>query len=286
LQTPKAASKQSIDNGRFAPNWVLISSLALIIAATVVLNLVVFARGLFTPIQDTTAGIITRTLMANAVLFILFVHLFIRRAGGLSYRDLGLKRERLGTALVVTALVWLAIQVVGIIWSLATGGGFTLDALRQQVPATYVLGILLGQLAGNALFEETVYRGFLLPQTAGRLRLKMPASSPRRRLILALVLSQLVFALIHVPSRLLQGMAPASMGVSLSLVFFLGLLFAVMYVRTGNLWICVGMHALVNAPTTLFAPQGVGEVTEIVLAIALAIVGPRLTGLTAGRIEG
>ena len=262
-----------------APTWVIAVALVLIIIATATLNLVVFARDILTPARETTAGFVTPTLIANVGMFLLFVHLFIRYVGRLTYSDIGLQRQHILPALVVTALIWLTIQVVGLVWSIATTGAVYLDTIWQQVPATYVIGRLIGQVAGNALFEETVYRGFLMPQAFHKLQRALH-NNLRRRIVAAIVISQLVFALIHIPGRILQGMGPASMGLSLSLVFVLGLLFAIMYVRTGNLYVCIGTHALINAPTSLFASQSIGVLTAITMAVIMILVGPRLLRLT------
>ena len=43
-------------------------------------------------------------------------------------------------------------------------GDIQFDPLWSKHGVTAVLGALLGQLLGNCLFEETLYRGFILPE--------------------------------------------------------------------------------------------------------------------------
>jgi hypothetical protein len=71
----------------------------------------------------------------------------------------------------------------------------------------------------------------------------------------ALVGSQVVFALFHLPNRLYQGLAPGAIPGNLAFVFVSGVLFALVYLRTGNLFVAVGVHALGNAPIAVLADR-------------------------------
>ncbi len=55
-------------------------------------------------------------------------------------------------------------------------------------------------LLGNALFEEVIFHGFLLPQCFFLVR--GLTSRPRTRPLVALLVSQLLFAFYHIPLRL------------------------------------------------------------------------------------
>ena len=73
------------------------------------------------------------------------------------------------------------------------------------------------------------------------------------RLVLALLVSQGLFALSHVPNRIYLGMKPDEIALDLLMLLGWGTLYALIYLRTNNLFIVVGIHALGNTPTTLFA---------------------------------
>ncbi|MGI8437877.1 MAG: CPBP family intramembrane glutamic endopeptidase [Chthoniobacterales bacterium] len=109
-----------------------------------------------------------------------------------------------------------------------------------------MLGIFLGQVLGNALFEEIVFRGFLFQQV--RSRLLRAGRRPTTALILGIGTSQAVFAAIHVPLRLKSGLALSALPAELPLLFILGVLLALVYWRTGNLFVSVGTtHAFKHA---------------------------------------
>lgn len=110
-------------------------------------------------------------------------------------------------------------------------------------------GAFLGQLLGNALFEEILFRGVLFQQI--RLHLLRRGNAPAKALVIALAVSQTLFALIHVPLRVSSGMALTALPGELALLFTLGVLLALLYWRTANLYVVVGIHALSNTPVPI-----------------------------------
>lgn len=136
------------------------------------------------------------------------------------------------------------------------------------------MAFLAAQLFGNALYEEVAFRGFLLPQFFRRFRRLGPAAA----FVLAPLLSQLLFALAHVPNRLwVTGLVPANLPGSLIPLFVLGLYFALVYLLTDNLFAVVGLHSLINVPMlTLVADEG-GDLYSlnalVTLSTSLLIAG-------------
>lgn len=138
------------------------------------------------------------------------------------------------------------------------------------------IGGFVGQVFGNALYEETVYRGFLLPQFAKKFTPLSRSESPRTAFLLALLISQTVFTLVHVPGRLTAGVEIGSRPVFLAAPFVLGVLFALVYARTGNLFVTVGLHTLVNNPVLLVDAGGVVLVPLLLVMLAILVAWPSL----------
>lgn len=63
---------------------------------------------------------------------------------------------------------------------------------------------------------------------------------------------------------------------SLASTFLPGVFFAAIYVRTRNLWVAGGVHALLNAPTPLVAPVVSPERTLVLSTLLLMLVWPKL----------
>jgi CAAX protease family protein len=55
-----------------------------------------------------------------------------------------------------------------------------------------------------------------------------------------------------------------------------GVVFALVYVRTGNLFIVVGLHALYDAPTLLFANSGRPSMVMLLVVALALLVWPRV----------
>lgn len=167
-------------------------------------------------------------------------------------RDVGWRRRTFAPALVGTLALWALMHAGTLAWSFAQGTSL------EQAPAWargagLALGPLLAQLFGTALVEETVFRGYLFPQFVLRLRALVSA---RAAWIAGLLASQALFALLHVPVLLYRGLDGGAIAGTLLMLLCVGLVFALVYAATGNLWLVVGAHALGNAPTLLLAPQG------------------------------
>ncbi|QDW66628.1 CPBP family intramembrane glutamic endopeptidase [Luteimonas granuli] len=210
-------------------------------------------------LQDASGGWLQPTLGLALLLGLGMLGLVFgpgrQRPGGLGWR-----LDALPPALAATLLLWLAMQASTI-----------LAACLEGVPPTWqagwarggmLPGALLAQLLGTALVEETVFRAWLWPQLALQAASRVPV---RWAWMLALLLSQALFALLHVPARLAAGAAPAELAGMVLALFATGLVLALMYAATRSLFFVVGVHALGNAPTLLFEARG-PEPTMVLLA--------------------
>lgn len=196
-----------------------------------------------------TSGLVEADLLIR-IFEICFVLVFVRLAGGLRARDLGLTSP-LPRAVLFTALLWALTQVGLAIWQIGTVGQISWNGAWREPGATFVLGELISQLFGNALFEETVWRGFIFVQLFSLLKQR----GVKRALPKSLLISQGLFALTHIPFQLLNwGSTWAELPFWLLATGVAGAIFAVVYIKTQNLFIAVGFHAIFNEPTQLFAP--------------------------------
>lgn len=226
-----------------------------------------------------TGGLVQPPILFNLAHLLLVVGGVVFLVGGLRPRDVGLRRAALPMGVLVTAVAWLLPQALSAGILLVQGLTPGLDPAWTETGAT-TLGVLLGQLAGNAPAEEAVFRGFLLPQ----LYLKLGGDRTRPsagRLLAALVLSQAAFALTHLPARLHEEMTGLLLWESLAAAFLSGLLFALLWLRTGNLFVAVGIHALLNYPLPLVEALVPPKTVILWLGLFLVAVGPRLAGVGA-----
>lgn len=259
---------------RLAPAWV--QALVAVAYALVVVGIwAVFVAGWLNPMERATGGLVTRTLVANVVLLGI-VLLIVLGLGHLKPGDVGLRWSQVGVGVAVTAGAWLLMQLAGLASGLVTGT-LALAPTWGDVGVLAVLGALLGQLLGNALTEEVTWRGFALPQAYGRLAKRAWWHAHTGwTLIGALILSQGLFALIHLPNRLVSGFSGWELVLGLLVPCLLGVVFALVYLRTGNLFVAVGLHALVNAPTLLFAAGSVSAMVMLAVVALVLLIWPSL----------
>ncbi|MCU7730852.1 helix-turn-helix domain-containing protein [Actinoplanes sp. KI2] len=104
----------------------------------------------------------------------------------------------------------------------------------------------------------------------------------------ALVVSQSMFALYHLPGEVLGGSSGAGMGwpdigLDLGRLFAIGMVFAALYLRTGNLFLVIGIHALQDAGTTIVAAPVDPGLAMLRAAVLRAIEAPCTTTELARR---
>lgn len=258
----------------------------LLVAPAAVVAVAFLALGpLLTParrIARATAGLVQPTLLFNLLTLAVVLGGVIVAWARVRPRDLGLRRDRLAVGAAVTAGAWIFVQLASVAWDLAVGRRVLLDPAWADRGVTVLVGILIGQLLGNALAEETVWRGFLLPQLYQKLRGGGARSDPvpaldGRAFAVALLLSQAAFALMHLPVRLHDGVTGAALALDLGRTLALGLFFAALWIRTGNLFVAVGIHALGNYPTPLVQPAFPPDGGVLLYGLLVAWGWPRLS---------
>lgn len=215
-------------------------------AAFVILRLTfvgyVFPGHKFAPIRNATGGLVQPTLLAN--LTILAVVVFILACVGRQRPgDLGWSGS-LRTAITGTVSVWLAINAIEAVLALSVGGPIW-NRDWASAPAKLV-GRWMAETVGTAFLEETLFRGVALRQIARCIGTSSWTAT--QRWSVALVLSQLLFAIMHIPLLVYVG---APVLTSLPGLFLAGAALAALYMVTRNLFLCVGVHGLADAPTLI-----------------------------------
>lgn len=242
---------------------------ALQVVVAVLVNQVLFALPVVRTVARVSGGWVQPTLVAAVVVLVCVVGVGIAWLGRLRMADVYWRTDLLLPALAASAAVWAAAQLLVAAAEILRGHPLDWHPSWARAGVGVVGGALLAQVAGNALVEETVFRGFLLPQLTRRLR--HVARGSVATLALALLGSQLFFALYHLPNRLFARMPLGEIGADAALLLLMGTVFALLFLLTRNLWLVVGLHALGNRPTALFAASDT-TVRAALLISALALL--------------
>lgn len=224
--------------------------------------------------HDSMEGSICRILILNTLLIagpIVGVLLWYEK---LSLQDIGIVWGKLPFAILLWVGIWLLVQGIELVAGLLLRGNAKIDPAWSG-GGLAIVGLLAGHLFGTALYEEMAFRGFLLRQCF----LNLQGWSKNRQVLLAsvaILISQLAFTLFHVPWKLMTQMWSASTMGELSGVLLTGIVYSLLYLRTDNLFLVMGIHALGNAPTSLIAPT-IGTPNLLLLfTIVIWILWPRI----------
>ena len=225
-------------------------------------------------------GLINSTLVANLLLLTVVVVGLLFGLGQLRPSDVGLYRQQIAPALLGGVIFWAGLQLVAFLVTLVSGS-LAVNPLWHDEGGAAAVGYLIEQLFGNAFYEEIVFRGFLFVQLLLRFNRKWVSFT------LALVVSQAVFALTHLPNRIwVNDMTLPDAFSSIESVFVLGVLFALVYWRTRNLLLVVAIHALSNEPTSIvMMPNAVlGYTTQLVM-VGLILFWPRPSAIQPANAQ-
>ena len=264
-----------VERTRLVSCWMLVFAMGLYLALNFLIVFILFPSGVLRVIPRSTDCLVSTTWIANIVLLVVVIG-SLRWRSGLHADDVGLASRGFLPGVAVTMALWIGINLFQTLCAFRLGVPVEANSDWLQLGVLRTVGIFLAQLLGNALFEEILFRGVLFQQW--RMRLSSRGKRPAQSLLLALIFSQALFALIHVPLRLSSGMPLDALPSELALLFGLGVLLGLVYWRTSNLYICVGVHALSNAPFLVVKQQldiSSNGMTAAVAAMMLILFWPR-----------
>jgi membrane protease YdiL (CAAX protease family) len=247
------------------------------------LFLLLYQTGVPQIIQDISRGLIHRTLLLNTLLLLGAVYGVLIRYGGMRALDLGMDINKLPPAAILGALIWVFVQLIQGLVGYITNGTITIDP-TWNTDATSNIGLFIGMLFGTALYEEIGFRGYLLTQFINKLNKPW---SKVYTISLALIISQALFTLLHIPWMIMnRGWTTAIIPDLLFSVFMNGIIYGLFYLRTKNLFFVIIVHALGNAPIGLIeAPIDPSSIT-LLLAIICYIAWPFIKQIIQHRTVG
>ena len=190
--------------------------------------------------------------------FVLAIALWLVGYGHISPASLGLEKQKIPFAVLVTVLTWIIIQFVAAAVCLVCEHRL---CAASPVFSNSVIRLFMGQVFGNSLLEEGVFRGYLIFCLSKYL---MGSKG------LALTASAILFALSHIPwfisiGRPFYYLIPIMVG---------GVLFGLLYFKTENLWLCIGIHSLIDVPAQLWGASPNLSLVPVAVGLLFIIIYP------------
>lgn len=265
---------------RPVPGWVLGSFVGAHTGLLLTVHSPFFVPYVAEPLQNATNGWVTASLAANALMGVILLGGLLWAVPELRRRDLGIPTGWIGgwkllNAVLVVYLVW------GLAQLLVVGVGLlgltTIVSNPSWFPPVHLsrIGPSVLSVIGGAALEEVIYRGLLFVHVLLALQ-RWGLRTQGLQLAGALVGSQLLFGLNHVPVGLNANYGGSRLVLYVLEVSLVGIFFAVLYMRTNNLFLVMGLHALINAPGLPFVGRIDASLFVLLLALALVLAQPLL----------
>lgn len=216
----------------------------------------------FASVIDVSGGLITYTLANTWAGLLICVGGVALWYGDLEPADIGFYPRQIPLATTIVVGCWLLYSLTQGIAGVVVGN-LALHPTWTNPGVLATLGEALGFILGNAPFEEFAFRGFLLVQLYLLLDGDWWQSNEQARTAAAVGGSSLLFTLLHLPAFVFGGIGVEMLGA----IFVYALLLCLVYLRTQNIFLAIGFHALANFSIPVFA---VAE--TIALPVDLSIV--------------
>jgi membrane protease YdiL (CAAX protease family) len=183
-------------------NWgYLLSVIGLVFGIAWFVNSVILRLPIWSSVYAFSRGAVQATLVVSVASFLAFYTSL--RPAGIRLTCLGLgPTRRVLQGLVAVLLFWVSVQLVVIISARINGLAFDFNPQllpATQAPALGFWGLFLSQALGNALYEEVVFRGFLIPQFFLKCKKLLP-TRVAPCVFLGAFLSLAIFVLYHLPN--------------------------------------------------------------------------------------
>ncbi|QHL88467.1 CPBP family intramembrane metalloprotease [Nibribacter ruber] len=180
--------------------------------------------------------------------------LFFKRKDSLQWSHLSLQKAEIKKGLIWGCAAYLIVQAVLWLKLVSSGQSLTLTTHFSSFEGfSKAIGIFVFNIIIGAFLEEVLNRAYLLPQFY--LLLKKVVKFKPIALLLALVITQLAFAVSHLPRDLFR-YDVTSLDALLSTqgnLFWSGIIYAVLYLRTRNILFVSIFHALANFQLAVLA---------------------------------
>lgn len=269
-----------IPHQRLVSPWLLCLVVAAWLAIFLPANFWFGKSRIWLPWREGSYGLVWPGLIVGLVCMLVVVAGVLIGIGRFRAVELGLELGNLPEAIGFTVAIWIAMQLVAVALTIAESEPLQPAADLQGQRAGMMIGELLAQLAGNALCEEVLFRGFLFVQFAVLFSRAAP-QQPTLMLIAAGLVSSVVFALAHLPHRIGMGGGYANwgaMGMDQRWLVVWGCVYCWLYARTGNLWFVIGVHSLANARTMIVTAPDFANYLPLsqMLGVGLALIWDRL----------
>ncbi|MBS9773559.1 MAG: CPBP family intramembrane metalloprotease [Tenacibaculum sp.] len=228
-----------------------------------------FTNKSFISITEKSNGFITPTLIAGISSVLLFL-IISMKLGRIKLKDFLLNTNKIKTGLFWALILWVLLNLSSAIFSFFQNGSITFsDKLN------YKFGSFSAQFLGSALAEELVYRGIILTQIYLILKIKF---NNKLSIFGALILSQLLFSLSHLPNRIILGQTEY-LFLDLIKLFIAGIILSLMFIKTQNLVYLVGVHSFLNYPFCLFK-------TDLSFPILISLLFALIVTIFWNKING
>ncbi|WP_416841086.1 CPBP family intramembrane glutamic endopeptidase [Haloferax sp. DFSO52] len=199
---------------------------------------------------------------------------------GLRPSDVGLSQKNVVPGVLLVVAIWAGANLLGA----TTTSENVVFSLPPAVTVVTWATLVVSQLAFVGPIEEFAFRGYFQNKFVAL----FGGGSNRMRKAAGILVATVIFALWHIPQRLvIEGLSVSEVVPAVVVLFVLGLVFAILYELTRNLVFTGVLHGTFNMQLVVTFTESGAPVNEVMMFVwplmILAALGYRRWAKTARR---
>ena len=195
--------------------------------------------------------------------------------GKFTPHHIGATLSDFSAGMISAFFLWAVLQLGMVLISSLSPEGLTFLTGQSGVNPLFLLGTFVLFALSKALYDEIIYRALVLPQFLIKARrfINLP---PAATLTIAVLGSQIIYLIIQLPLISMVHNDGSSLTLTLLSFFLLSVLNAVVFLRTHNIFIAVGIHALWFYPLFVVNTSIPQEYLLVAIGLGLIALWPML----------
>ena len=199
--------------------------------------------GAFSIPATLTEGVVSPLIVLSMVKLFFIVFGVVFWIGQFNKWHLGLNITNFKTSILSTFFLWVFLQAALMLFSVFSNQENLFLSSQNIERFLLLLGSFFVFAITKALYDEIVYRSLILPQFHLKIQ-RFVNVSPKVALVIAILISQIIYLIIQTPLISIGDISTFNMAFTFGALFVLGILNSLVYLRTKNIYVAVGIHTL------------------------------------------
>ena len=222
---------------------ILVAVLIISVLIPIAVNLLFLSKLFKQIVENQLYFVLIGIIIYGAWLAILF---FLYSKDSISLKDLTVTKQKLKTGLLAGLYIFIAVNFLLLAFALINHRRVMISEDFNSASVIFrTFGKFIFNVLPGTFIEELIFRAYLLPQIFLRINNKL--SNAALSLVITILVTQALFAFAHIPRDFFRfNYDLSTVGNNIPVLFFSGIVFSIMFLKTKNIFLVTIFHAFMN----------------------------------------